>query len=101
MVAETRLFIRFGLMSFAGLLFYYLHLYFGLFSNALLFKALAVMFLLSTVPLPIIAVNNKKLFPQLGWRGKQVLMLASVLLLVHHFMMTFVFVMFLPDGNTL
>ena len=95
MIAEARLFVRLGLLSFLGFLFYYVHLYFGLFGNAVLFKALAVLFLLTTVPLPIIAVNNKKLFPELGGGGKQILRLATVLLLVHHFMMTFVFIMFL------
>ncbi|MCC7502333.1 MAG: hypothetical protein IT229_07370 [Flavobacteriales bacterium] len=99
MVAEARLFVRLGLMAFLGFAFYYAHLFFGFFGNAFLFKALAVVFLFAAVPLPIIAVNNKKLFPELGGSGKQVLTLATVLLLVHHFMMTFVFVMFLQQGH--
>ncbi len=95
MVAEARLFIRLGLLSFAGFVFYYAHLFFGVMSNVLLFKTLAITFLLATIPLPIIAVNNKKLFPELTSSGKTVLTLASALLLFHHFLMTFIFVMFL------
>ncbi|MCB9169858.1 MAG: hypothetical protein H6594_05825 [Flavobacteriales bacterium] len=95
MVAETRLFLRLGLLSFIGFVFYYAHLFFGLLDNAFLFKALAITFLLATVPLPIIAVNNKKLFPELKGSGKTVLTLASLLLLTHHFLMTFIFVLFL------
>ncbi len=95
MIAEARLFVRLGLLSFAGFLFYYAHLFFGLLTNAFLFKALAVTFLLATVPLPIIAVNNKKLFPDLPSSGKTFLTLASCLLLFHHFLMTFIFVLFL------
>lgn len=95
MIAEGKLFLRLGILSFLGFLFYYAHLYFGLLENVVLFKALAVTFLLATVPLPIIAVNSKKLFPELSHSGKQVLTLVSVLLLFHHFLMTFIFVMFL------
>ncbi|MBP6313668.1 MAG: hypothetical protein KA408_15445 [Flavobacteriales bacterium] len=95
MVAEARIFIRLGLLSFVGFGFYYAHLFFGVFDNGLAFKALAVTFLLATVPLPIIAMNNKKLFPELNKSGKNVLTLVSALLLFHHFLMTFIFVMFL------
>ncbi len=95
MVAETRLFIRLGMLSFAGFLFYYAHLFFGLMENVVLFKTLAITFLLATIPLPIIAVNNKKLFPELTRNGKMVLTLATALLLFHHFLMTFIFVLFL------
>ena len=99
MVAEARLFMRLGVLSFLGFLFYYAHLYFGLLENVVLFKTLAVTFLLATVPLPIIAVNSKKLFPELSRSGKQVLTFASVMLLFHHFLMTFIFVMFLQGEN--
>ncbi|MBX2980381.1 MAG: hypothetical protein KF905_13880 [Flavobacteriales bacterium] len=99
MVTEARIFIRLGLLSFIGLAFYYAHLFFGLLSNAFLFKALAVTFLLATVPLPIILVNNKKLFPELNSSGKAVLTAATVLLLLHHFLMTFIFVMFLNSNG--
>jgi len=95
MVAEARLFIRLALLSFAGFVFYYAHLFFGVLDNAFLFKALAVTFLLATVPLPIIAVNNKKLFPELTSGGKTLITFVSILLLFHHFLMTFVFVLFL------
>jgi len=95
LLAESRLFVRLGILSFLGFVFYYAHLFFGLLNNVVLFKTLAVTFLLATVPLPIIAMNNKKLFPELSPSGKTVLALASAMLLFHHFLMTFIFVMFL------
>lgn len=95
MVAEARLFLRLGLLSFLGFLFYYAHLFFGLLDNVVLFKLLAVTFLLATIPLPIIAVNSRKLFPELSKQGKQVLTVATAVLLLHHFLMTFIFVLFL------
>ena len=95
MVTEARLFVRLGLLSFLGFLFYYAHLFFGLMDNVVLFKTLAITFLLATVPLPIIAMNNKKLFPELSSSGKMVLTIVTGLLLLHHFLMTFIFVMFL------
>lgn len=94
-VAEARLFLRLGLLSFLGFVFYYAHLFFGLLDNVVLFKALAITFLLATVPLPIIAVNNKKLFPELSKAGKTLLSVMTALLLFHHFIMTFIFVLFL------
>ncbi len=99
MVSEARLFIRLCLLSFAGFVFYYAHLFFGLLENVFLFKTLAVTFLLATVPLPIIAMNNKKLFPELTPSGKAMLTLISVMLLFHHFLMTFIFVLFLKGES--
>ncbi len=99
MIAEAKLFTRLGLLSFTGLAFYYAHLFLGMFDNAFLFKALAVVFFLATVPLPIMAINNKKLFPDLRGKGKTFLNVAVVLLFMHHFLMTFIFVMFLQDGR--
>ena len=101
MVAEARLFVRLGILSFLGFAFYYAHLFFGVLDNVVLFKTLAITFLLATVPLPIIAVNNRKLFPELTQSGKTVLTLASILLLFHHFLMTFVFVLFLRGESVL
>ncbi len=95
MVAEARLFIRLGVLSTLGFIFYYAHLFFGLMDNVVLFKTLAITFLLATIPLPIIAMNNKKLFPELSRGGKQILTLVTAMLLFHHFLMTFIFVMFL------
>lgn len=95
MVAEARTFIRLGLLSFLGFGFYYAHLFFGVLSNEVMFKALAITFLLATIPLPIIAMNNKKLFPELPKKGKTALTWISALFLFHHFLMTFIFVMFL------
>lgn len=99
MVAEARLFVRLGLLSFAGFVFYYAHLFFGLLDNVVLFKMLAITFLLATLPLPIIAVNNKKLFPELNASGRTILKVVTALLLIHHFLMTFIFVMFLQGGS--
>lgn len=101
MVTEARIFVRLGLLSFVGFVFYYAHLFFGLLNNVVLFKALAITFLLATIPLPIIAVNNKKLFPELNSSGKTVLTVATALLLFHHFLMTFIFVLFLKGDTVL
>lgn len=101
MVAQTRTFIRLGLLSMVGLAFYYAHLFLGMVGNAWIFKMLAVLFLLTAVPLPIIAVNNRKLFPALEKWTKSLVVAGALLLLVHHFLMTFIFVMFLPEGRVL
>lgn len=101
MVAEARLFVRLGLLSTVGFVFYYAHLFFGLMDNVVLFKTLAITFLLATVPLPIIAMNNKKLFPELTKSGRTFLNLVTAMLLFHHFLMTFIFVMFLKGESVL
>lgn len=97
MVTDARLFVKLGLLSFLGLAFYYGQLFFGLFDSALLFKAMAVTFLLITLPLPVIAFNNHKLFPAVRGTGKKVLNWATILLCMHHFLMTFVFLMILQE----
>ncbi len=99
MLTQSRTFLQLGLISLTGIGYYYAHLFLGMVGNAWLFKVLAVGFLLATVPLPIIAVNNRKLFPSLEKWMKKLLVLAALLLLVHHFLMTFLFVMFLPEGK--
>ncbi len=99
MVTEARLFVRLGLLSFMGLVFYYAHLFFGLMDNVLIFKALAITFLLATFPLPIIAMNNAKLFPDLNASGRTVLKVVTALLFIHHFLMTFIFVLFLKGES--
>lgn len=101
MVAEARLFVRLGVLSTLGFVFYYAHLFFGLLENVLLFKTLAITFLLATIPLPIIAMNNRKLFPELSRSGQSVLTFATAMLLFHHFLMTFIFVMFLRGESVL
>ncbi len=101
MLAEARLFVRLAILSFIGFAFYYAHLFFGLLNNVLIFKTLAITFLLATIPLPIIALNNRKLFPELNASGKMILTVASVILLFHHFLMTFIFVLFLKEGSML
>jgi len=95
MASEARLFVRLGLLSLMGFAFYHGHLFLRLLDNAFLFKALAVVFLLATLPLPLIAMNGRKLFPTMGRAARRALALASVLLLFHHFLMTFVLVVFL------
>lgn len=94
-VAEARLFVRLGILSCVGFFFYYAHLLFGVLSNAVIFKTLAVIFLLATVPLPIIASSNKILFPEFSKTGKLVVAFIAVALFFHHFIMTFIFVLFL------
>lgn len=101
MVATPRVFLRFGMVSVVGLGFYYAHLFLGMVGDAWMFKALAVCFLVATVPLPIIAVNNKKLFPALERSFQHLLVMGTLLIFMHHFLMTFIFVMFLPEGRTL
>ncbi|MBK7944393.1 MAG: hypothetical protein IPJ85_03350 [Flavobacteriales bacterium] len=101
MLAEARLFMRLGALSTLGFVFYYAHLFFGLMENVVLFKTLAITFLLATIPLPVIAMNNKKLFPELSKPGKQILTLVTAMLLFHHFLMTFIFVMFLRGESVL
>jgi len=99
MVTEARLFLRLGMISFLGLAFYYAHLFLGLFESVFLFRALAITFMLFTLPLPIIAFNNKKLFPEIRGNGKVMLNWATMLLFMHHFLMTFIFVMILKGGK--
>ncbi len=101
MVAEARLFLRLGILSTLGFVFYYAHLFFGLFNNVFLFKVVAITFLLATIPLPLIAMNSTRLFPELSKSGKQMLTLATAMLLFHHFLMTFIFVMFLRGETVL
>ena len=99
MVAEARLFLRLGLLSFTGLAFYYAHLFLGLFESVFLFRALAIVFLLVTLPLPIIAFNNKKLFPEIKGNSKVMLNWATMLLFMHRFLMTFIYVRILQGGR--
>lgn len=99
MLTQTRTFLRLGLLSVTGLAFYYAHLFLGMVGNAFLFKFLAIAFLLATVPLPIIAVGNRKLFPGSDKLNMHLVATGSLLLLLHHFLMTFVFVMFLGQGR--
>ncbi|MBL7964702.1 MAG: hypothetical protein JNM31_12765 [Flavobacteriales bacterium] len=94
MIAETRSFVRLGLLAFIGFGFYYAHLLLGFVGNQVLAAALAVSFLLCALPLPIIAMGNRKLFAELGSGGKAILNAATILTLLHHFLLTFLFLMF-------
>lgn len=95
MVADARLFLKLGFLSFLGLAFYHGQLFFGLLDDAFLLRVMAVAFLLLSLPLPLIAFNNNKLFPALRGVRKEALNWATILLCMHHFLMTFVFVMIL------
>lgn len=101
MIADTRLFLRLGAVACIGILFYHAHLFLGLFDEPITLKLVAVLFLLSAVPLPIIMLNNRKLFPQLRKSGKAILTMASLALLMHHFLMTFIFVLILKNDGPL
>ena len=94
-IEEARTFIRLAFVACTGLAFYYAHLFLGLFQNVFLFRTLAIVFMLFALPLPIIAFNNKKLFPEVKANGKVMLNWATMLLFAHHFLMTFIFVMIL------
>lgn len=94
-IEEARTFIRLASVACTGLAFYYAHLFLGLFQNVFLFRTLAIVFMLFALPLPIIAFNNKKLFPEVKGNGKVMLNWATMLLFAHHFLMTFIFVMIL------
>lgn len=99
MLTETRTFVRLGTISLLGLAFYYAHLFLGMVGNAWVFKFLAVAFLLTAVPLPIIAWNNRRFLPEWAKSSKKLIAMGAMLILVHHFLMTFIFVMFLPTGQ--
>ena len=96
MITQSRTFLRLGFIAILGSAFYYSHLFLGLVANDNVAMLLAITFCLSTVPLPIIAVGNRKLFPNLEKRNMHLLGMGSILLLVHNFLMTFLFVMILP-----
>lgn len=100
-LAEARLFHRLAFLSAAGFLFYYSNLFFDTIDSPFLLKALAISFLLATIPLPVIALNNRKLFPRIKGTGKKALNMATLVLLCHHFLMTFVFVMILKGEGAL
>ena len=99
MLTQTQTFLRLGFISILGLAFYYSHLFLGLVGNDTVAILLAVTFCLGTIPLPIMAVGNRKLFPNMEKFETQLVGMGSILLLVHHFLMTFLFVMILPGKN--
>lgn len=97
-LSEVRLFHRLALLALLGFAFYYAQLLFGYFQSPLALKSLAILFLLVALPLPVIALNNRKVFPNVRGAQKTVLNIGVVLLLCHHFLMTFVFVMIMKGG---
>ncbi len=99
MVIEKQTFIRFLLYAIVGFAFYYASIFLGLFSNSFIFKALAVTFFLATIPLPSALLNNKKLFPELKKSGKRLFAFAALLLIFHHFLLSFVVVMLMPGSG--
>ncbi len=100
-IEASRSFLRMGSLAIVGVFFYHAQVFLGLFDQPWVFRTLAVLFLLSAIPLPIIAVGNRKLFPELGRPGKTMVDLAAVLLFLHHFALTLVLVFFLGRGNLL
>jgi hypothetical protein len=98
MILERQAFLRFVLYAVVGFAFYYSSIYLGLFSNSLIFKVLAVTFFLVTIPLPSALLNNKQLFPDLKKSGKRLMAFAALVLIFHHFLLSFVVVLLMP-GN--
>lgn len=98
MILERDTFVKLLAYALLGFAFYYAGIYFELFESSLLFKVLAISFFLVTIPLPSALLNNKKMFPELRRRGKRILAFGAVLLIFHHFLISFVVVL-LMQGN--
>lgn len=98
MILERNTFVKFLAYALVGFLFYYAGIYFGLFESSMFFKIMAVTFFLVTLPLPSAVMNNRKLFPELKKSAKRVLAFGAILLIFHHFLLSFVVVL-LMQGN--
>jgi len=94
MAVETRSFFQLALFSLVGLLFYYSGLFIGEMGDSLLFKAVAVLFLLGTIPLPFMAYYRKSLATDLGNGMRYLIVFGAMALMVHHFLLTYIIVMF-------
>lgn len=94
MVIQTKSFFQLALFSLLGLLFYYSSLLIGGIDNSIVYKGIAILILLCTFPLPIIAVHRKDLFKGIQRGIHQLIVLGSLALLIHHFILTFIIVMF-------
>jgi len=98
MLLERHTFLRFLIYALVGFAFYYAAIYQGLFNNSFIVKILAVTFFLVTIPLPSALLNNKRLFPELKKSGKRLLAFGALLLIFHHFLLSFVVVMLMPGS---
>lgn len=99
--AHARLFVRSAVVAGAGIFFFHAHLFLGFVQDPFVLKVVAVLFFLSAIPLPILVIGQRKLFPGLKGGWKSLLKVASVALLVHHFLMAFIFVLILDGGAVL
>ena len=97
MAIELRAFFQIALISILGLLFYYSNLFLGTMNGSIMVKVVAVLILLITIPLPILAVHNKNMFKGTHRGLRHLIVLASMGLLFHHALLTFVIVLF--TGN--
>ena len=98
MALEQRTFLQLLAYASIGFIFYYAVAFFGVIGNTIPSKILAVTFLLVTIPLPSALLNSKHLFPELTKRTKRAMTFAALLLILHHFMLSFVVVLLMP-GN--
>jgi hypothetical protein len=94
MAIQIKSFFQLALLSIAGLLFYYSNILLGNLGSPFVYKGIAVLFLMITLPLPIVALHRKDLFKGLQKSLYQLIVLGSVALLIHHFLLTFIIVMF-------
>lgn len=94
MAIQIRSFFQLAFFSLFGLLFYYANLFIGDLGNPFLYKSIAVVFLLLTFPLPVLAIHRKDLFKGMQRSVHQLVVLGSMALLVHHFLLTFIIVFF-------
>lgn len=97
MILEKQTFVKLLTYAILGFGFYYAIVFFGILGNSFLFKLVALTFFLVTIPLPSALMNNKKLFPELTKRGKYALAFISTLLIFHHFLLSFIVVLLMPD----
>ena len=97
MTLDLKGYTNIALLSLLGFMFYHASFFMDAFSNGIVNKVIAVMILLITIPLPVIAVHHKKVFKGLSQGVKQLIVILSIGTLFHHALMTFVLVMF--TGN--
>ena len=99
MILERTTFLKFMTYALLGFVFYYASIFLGLFGNSIIIKILAVTFLLVTIPLPT-ALMNSRMFPEIKRSGKLLLAFGAVLLIFHHFLLSFIVVLLIP-GNSI
>lgn len=99
MVLEQRTFLQLLAYASLGFIFYYAIAFFGVLGTSIPLKILAVTFFIVTIPLPSALMNSKHLFPELTKRTKRALSFAALLLILHHFMLSFVVVLLMPANG--